>query len=163
MTDVHELGAVYDRFGRAAYRLALAMLENEQSAEDAVAEGFADCWRTVSSAAAPDDAYRLLLTLVHRAAVRRARREGTTTASNCARLQAELLPELPAEQRRVIVLAYFGGLREREVAERLGVSVARVRRSAAAGLARLQRSASEGSMQRREHDTRTRHRVRERA
>ena len=84
MTDVHELGALYDRFGRAAYRLALAMLENKQSAEDAVAEGFADFWRTVSSAAAPDDAYRLLLTLVHRAAVRRARREGTTTASNCA-------------------------------------------------------------------------------
>jgi DNA-directed RNA polymerase specialized sigma24 family protein len=161
MTDVHELGALYDRFGRAAYRLALAMLENKQSAEDAVAEGFADFWRTVSSAAAPDDAYRLLLTLVHRAAVRRARREGTTTASNCARLQAELLPELPAEQQRVI--AYFGGLREREVAERLGVSVAQVRRGAAAGLARLQRSASEGSVQRPSHDTRPRPLVRERA
>ena len=53
MTDVHELGALYDRFGRAAYGLALAMLENKQSAEDAVAEGFADFWRTVSSAAAP--------------------------------------------------------------------------------------------------------------
>lgn len=67
-------------------------------------------------------------------------------------------PRSSAEQRRVIVLAYFRGLRERQVAERLGVSVARV-----PGLARLQRSASEGSMQRREHDTRTRHRVRERA
>ena len=66
------LGGRVDRFGRSAYGLVLAMLENEQSAEDSVAEGFADFWRTVSSAAAPDDAYRLLLTLVHRAAVRRA-------------------------------------------------------------------------------------------
>ena len=67
MTDVHERGAPYDRFGRSAYGLVLAMLDCEQSAEDAVAEGFTDFWRMVSSAAALDDAYRLLLTLVHRA------------------------------------------------------------------------------------------------
>jgi len=40
MTDVHERGAPYDRFGRSAYGLVLAMLDCEQSAEDAVAEGF---------------------------------------------------------------------------------------------------------------------------
>lgn len=117
--DEEAIGALYDRFGRPAFGLALAMLECERAAEDAVADGFAEFWRTVSSAAAPEDASRLLMTLVHRAAVRRVRRDGIPAAANCDRLQPELLPDLPEEERRVIVLAYFGGLREREVAARL--------------------------------------------
>ena len=44
---------------------------------------------------------------------------------------------MPAEQRRVIELAYFGGLDRAEIAARLGIPAAAVDRSIGLGLAFL--------------------------
>jgi hypothetical protein len=47
----------------------------------------------------------------------------------------EALHELPAQQKQVVKLAYFGGLTNREIAQELGLSVSEVRRVLRAGLA----------------------------
>lgn len=50
---------------------------------------------------------------------------------------ARMLTCLPPQQRRVIVLRYFGELAEAEVAQILGISVGTVKSSCSRGLARL--------------------------
>ena len=70
------LGALYDRFGRVAYGVALRVLRDRALAEDAVQEAFLAVWRSAQS-------YRRerakpatwILTLVHRRAVDLVRRE----------------------------------------------------------------------------------------
>ena len=47
------------------------------------------------------------------------------------------LGDLPAEQRRVLELAYFGGLSSSEIAEHVGISIGTVKSRTAAGLAKL--------------------------
>jgi DNA-binding CsgD family transcriptional regulator len=47
----------------------------------------------------------------------------------------EALHELPAKQKQVVKLAYFGGLTNREIAQELGLSVSEVRRVLRASLA----------------------------
>lgn len=54
---------------------------------------------------------------------------------------ARLLAELPAQQRRVIVLRYFNELSESEVAAALGISVGAVKSSCSRGLAKLRADA----------------------
>ena len=70
------LAELYDRYGRAAYGLALRILRDEALAEDAVQEAFLALWRTASRFV-PErgKASTWILTLVHRRAVDLVRRE----------------------------------------------------------------------------------------
>ena len=74
--DEGALAELYDRFGRAAYALALRIVRDATAAEDVVQEAFLDLWR---SAARFDPARSrpasYLLTFVHRRAVDLIRRE----------------------------------------------------------------------------------------
>ena len=49
----------------------------------------------------------------------------------------EALSQLPPEQNQMVKLAYFGGLSNREIADRLGISVAAVQRKLRQALARI--------------------------
>jgi RNA polymerase sigma-70 factor (ECF subfamily) len=51
--------------------------------------------------------------------------------------------ELPEEQRRVLVLAYFGGLTQSEIAEELGCPLGTVKKRARLGLQKLRASFTE--------------------
>jgi len=156
--DDQALAALYDRFGRVAYGLALRILRDPTLAQDAVQDAFVAAWRT---AAAFDPgrgrASAWLLTLVHRRAVDLVRREdrrrgdpleaappaaGAATHEEAwvrderRRVQAALA-ELPPDQREALELAYYGGLTQSELAERLGIPLGTVKSRMFAGLAKL--------------------------
>jgi len=156
--DERALGELYDRLGGVAYRLAVRILRDPALAQDAVQDAFLGVWRT---AAAFDPsrgkASTWLLTLVHRRAVDVVRREdrrraepledapvasGEATDETAEvreerrRVQAALA-QLPADQREALELAYYGGLTQSELAERLGVPLGTVKSRMFTGLSKL--------------------------
>ena len=156
--DHDALGVLYDRFGRLAYGLAFRILRDRALAEDAVQEAFLAVWRSA-------DGYKRerakpstwILTVVHRRAVDLVRREerrrgeplesapepavapvdeDATLRERRAAVQSARTA-LPGDQRQALELAYYGGLTQSELAERLGVPLGTVKSRMFAGLARL--------------------------
>jgi RNA polymerase sigma factor (sigma-70 family) len=157
--DEAALGDLYDRFGRVAYGLALRVLRDERLAEDAVQEAFLAIWRQAASFR-PEraKAQTWVLTFVHRRAVDLVRREerrrtdtleqgadvaGGASAAEDADLRRRreavqrALEQLPDEQRRPIELAYYAGLSQSELAERLGEPLGTIKSRMFTGLKRL--------------------------
>ena len=157
-SDNEALAALYDRYGRQAYALALRILRDPALAQDAVQDAFLAVWRTAPSydpaRGAPST---WLMTLVHRRAVDLVRREDRRRAApradapvpagdatdeavevrdQRARVRLALDVLTPAE-REALELAYYGGLSQSEIAERLGVPLGTVKSRMFAGLARL--------------------------
>src|SRR5215216_2693894 len=157
--DEAALAALYDRFGRVAYGVALRILRDEKLAEDAVQEAFLAAWRS-GDRFMPErgKASTWILTLVHRRAVDLVRREERRRADALGdeqepspaesaeddawlrfereRVQAALR-QLPDQQREALELAYYGGFSQSELAERLGQPVGTIKSRMFAGLARL--------------------------
>jgi RNA polymerase sigma-70 factor, ECF subfamily len=152
------LAELYERFGRVAYGLALRILRDDRLAEDAVQEAFLTVWRQAASFRADRaKAQTWLLTIVHRRAVDLVRREErrradtlepeTEPSGTSAEEDAELrdrrsavqraLAQLPDEQRRPIELAYYGGLTQSELADRLGEPLGTIKSRMFTGLKRL--------------------------
>jgi RNA polymerase sigma-70 factor (ECF subfamily) len=149
------LAELYDRYGGLAYALALRVLRDRQYAEDAVQEAFVAVWRTAAAFRAERGGARAwILTLVHRRAVDRVRREqrhahlaaeaipegeaGTEPGASAAQLHVRAaLASLSPAERSVIGLAYYKGLTQEEVAAALGIPVGTVKSRTARALARL--------------------------
>lgn len=147
--DEAALAGLYDRYARTAYRLALRILRDPTLAQDAVQDAFLAVWRT-AAAFDPERgrAQTWLLTLVHRRAVDVVRREqrrraeplpaqlmepsegGADEAADLRerrrRVQAALA-RLAPDQRQALELAYYGGLSQSELAERLGVPLGTIK------------------------------------
>ena len=156
--DEQALAELYDRFGRVAYGVALRVLRDAALAEDAVQDGFLTAWRTAAGFdPARGKASTWLLTLVHRRAVDVVRREerrradvlddapiasGDATDESVEirderrRVQAALA-KLPPDQREALELAYYGGLTQTELAERLGVPLGTIKSRMFTALSRL--------------------------
>lgn len=158
--DEGALAALYDRYSRVAYGLALRIVRDPALAEDAVQEAFLTVWRTAagfrSDRAKPST---WILTLVHRRAVDVVRREERRRAApletgeelealglatdeeveltDRRRLVQEALRQLPDDQREALELAYYGGFTQSELAERLGQPIGTIKSRMFAGLARL--------------------------
>jgi RNA polymerase sigma factor (sigma-70 family) len=157
-SDDEALAALYDRYGRAAYALALRVVRDAALAQDAVQDAFLTVWRTAPSYDTRRGSVSTwVLTLVHRRAVDVVRREDRRRAAPLddapvasgdatdeavevreqrRRVQAALEGLGPAE-REALELAYYGGLSQSEVAERLGVPLGTVKSRMFAGLAKL--------------------------
>jgi RNA polymerase sigma-70 factor (ECF subfamily) len=166
--DEGALAELYDRFGRAAYGLALRIVRDATQAEDVVQEAFMDLWRS----AARFDASRsrpasYLLTFVHRRSVDLIRREQArpqrggdvedlsvastaedpptvVAASEQGTTVRRALADLPVLQRQVLELAYFNGLSQSEIAERLGEPLGTVKSRTHVALSRLRELLGEG-------------------
>jgi RNA polymerase sigma factor (sigma-70 family) len=157
-SDEVALGELYDRFGRVAYGLALRILRDPNLAEDAVQEAFLTVWRTADRFLAERaKASTWVLTIVHRRAVDIVRREerrrtepiddqpeqgGGATDEEASlrerrRIVQAALAQLPQEQREALELAYYGGLTQSELAERLGQPLGTIKSRMFAALARL--------------------------
>jgi RNA polymerase sigma factor (sigma-70 family) len=157
-SDEQALAELYDRYGRAAYGLALRILRDTALAEDAVQEAFMTVWRSAGSFLAERaKASTWILTLVHRRAVDLVRREerrrgepletvepeGGEATDEQADLRARrrvvqaALRQLPDDQREALELAYYGGFTQSELAERLGQPLGTIKSRMFTGLRRL--------------------------
>jgi RNA polymerase sigma-70 factor (ECF subfamily) len=157
--DDGALASLYDRYGRSAYGLALRIVRDPALAEDAVQEGFLAAWRAAPRFdAARAKASTWLLSLVHHKAVDLVRREEARPAQPTAELPETVasddvsrsalqgferqridaaLDRLSTSQREVLVLAYFDGLTQTELADRLGEPLGTIKSRTHAALARL--------------------------
>ena len=170
--DAAALEALYDRYGKAAYSLALRILTDQTLAEDVVQEVFLSLWRS----ARRFDPSRgtvgtYLLSMTHHRSVDVVRREenlrrrqGPEEALALAsdprpgideQLEASerrtriraALAELPEQQREALMLAYFGGYTQREIASLVGIPLGTVKTRMAAGMRRLKDELREAGRQ----------------
>ena len=159
---------------RQAFALALRILGEAEAAEDAVQDAFADVWKRVDRIRARTGRVEsLLMTIVHRRAVDILRRrhhetppihdtevlervdeqaaerfEQVVNDVSLAGLRANLrdrLNALPAEQREAIELAYYHGLSQREIAERVDIPLGTVKSRVRLGMASLAESLRKGT------------------
>jgi RNA polymerase sigma factor (sigma-70 family) len=160
--DAGALEALYDRYGRAAYSLARRILTEETLAQDVVQEVFLSLWRDARRFdAGRGTVATYLLSMTHHRAVDVVRREESLRRWRTsdeglelepdpkARVEDEVeaserraqvraaLAELPAAQREALLLAYFGGYTQREVAALVGVPLGTVKTRMAAGMRKL--------------------------
>jgi RNA polymerase sigma-70 factor (ECF subfamily) len=154
--DANAFEALYRRYARPVFGLALRRLGDRMNAEDAVQETFAAIWRSARTykpergAGAP-----WLYAVARNAIVDRSRSrseppgEGPELPSDeptpAERAEASYtswrvhraLESLGENEREVIELAYYGGLSQSEVADFLNIPLGTVKTRTRAGLGRL--------------------------
>jgi RNA polymerase sigma-70 factor (ECF subfamily) len=147
---------LYRRYARAVLGLALRRLRDRGRAEDAVQETFASIWRSAGSYKPERGRGAPWLYAVARNAISdrsRARNEPPTEPPDEAspapgpEERAEqawisfrvhgALEGLPDSERTLIELAYWGGLSQSEIADRLGIPLGTVKTRTRSALSRL--------------------------
>lgn len=166
--DAGALEALYDRYGRAAYSLARRILTEETLAQDVVQEVFLSLWRDARRFdAGRGTVATYLLSMTHHRAVDVVRREENLRRWRTsdeglelepdpkARVEDEVeaserraevraaLKDLPDPQRQALLLAYFGGYTQREVAALVGVPLGTVKTRMAAGMRKMKEALSD--------------------
>jgi RNA polymerase sigma-70 factor (sigma-E family) len=153
--DVDQL---YTAHWRYLVRLAVLLVDDVASAEDVVQDAFIALHRRADGLRDPEAALAYLRTTVlnrSRSVLRRrqvARRhlrvaepEATAPADHEVLVREEhraalsAVRRLPRHQREVLVLRYWSGLSEREIAQTLGISTGSVKSAASRGLAAVQK------------------------
>jgi RNA polymerase sigma-70 factor (ECF subfamily) len=158
--DEAALAQLYDRYDRILFGLLMRILNNREEAEDVLQETFLQVWR---KAADFDETrgrpFTWLVTLGRSRAIDRLRtlasreriaeagaREVSEAISDAATdafkseqrgLVSNALAKLPDEQKGPIMLAYFDGLTQSEIATRLGAPLGTVKTRMRTGMIRL--------------------------
>ncbi|MDT4950926.1 MAG: hypothetical protein QOJ37_3521 [Pseudonocardiales bacterium] len=158
VADRVDLHALYNAHWRYLVRFAALLVDDVTSAEDVVQDAFVALHRRAGSLREPDAALAYLRTSVvnlSRSVIRRrqvarkhlkvAEPEATPAADDDVLLRDEhraalvAVRALPRHQREVLILRYWSGLSEREIAQSLGISPGSVKSAASRGMATLQR------------------------
>jgi RNA polymerase sigma-70 factor (sigma-E family) len=153
--DLHRL---YDAHWRYLVRLAVLFVDDVASAEDVAQDAFVALHKRSGSLRDPEAALAYLRASVvnlSRSVLRRrqvarkhlrvAEPEGTAPADHDVLLRDEhratlaAVRALPRHQREVLILRYWSGMSEREIADALNISAGSVKSAASRGIATLQR------------------------
>ena len=161
--DVIAFGELYDRYARPIYVLAVMALDRAE-AEEIVQEVFLRLWRKADQFRSERGPFGAWFMTIARHQVwdvlRRLHREPSLAAEVIDQLLIEsaisagnveeeawsrevgeavlhALQRLPTEQRRALVLAYFGGLSQSSIAQHLGLPLGTVKKRIRLGLQKL--------------------------
>jgi RNA polymerase sigma-70 factor (ECF subfamily) len=160
--EVRAFELIFDRHAGAAFSLAYRMCGRQAMAEDIVQESFLSVWRAGARYERERGSVRSwLLSVVHNRAIDAFRRGAAKDARDVrdegiaerlaspelieaeverrddARQIRRALDDLPADQRQVIELAYFGGFTHSQIAEMLGLPAGTVKGRMRLGLSKL--------------------------
>jgi RNA polymerase sigma-70 factor (ECF subfamily) len=159
--DESAMAALYERYGRACFALARRILVDPQLAEDVVQQVFLALWQGSGYDARRGAVSTWLLSITHHKAVDSVRRESTRRtrlageqvlletaalgpgpddeawAALRAQHTRDALRGLPPEQREVLLLAYYGGYTQREIAEMTGLPLGTVKSRTLTAMRRL--------------------------
>jgi RNA polymerase sigma-70 factor (ECF subfamily) len=158
--DESALRSLYDRYRLILFGLLVRILNSREEAEDILQEVFLQVWRRATDFdERRGKPFTWLVTLARSRAIDRLRhlssRERTANAAAAGRtdetsdaaqdafqseqreLVAGALAELPEEQRRALMLAYFEGLTQSEIAARLGTPLGTVKTRMRSGMMKL--------------------------
>ena len=154
---------LYDRYASTVLGLALRMLGDREVAEDAVQEIFWRVWRRLGSFDRSRAFAPWLFGIAHNYCIDELRRRKVRPQSvyeddenpilseiadeadvgesallaEQGRLVRSALEQLPEEQRQTLLLAYFGGLTQQEIAVKLGNPLGTVKTRMRLGLQKL--------------------------
>jgi len=163
--DLDAYEALYDRYANAVYSLILRMVSDGAVADEVLQETFWQVWQSAAeyrgSGAVRAWVFRIARNRSldelrrHRARPQAASVDVEAAASQVRPQQpsaeteaeqrldrhyvAQALQHLPPEQRTCLELAYFEGLSQREIAERVNVPVGTVKSRLRIGLDKLER------------------------
>jgi RNA polymerase sigma-70 factor (ECF subfamily) len=168
--DERAIASLYDRYGGVLYAVAYRIVGQRADAEEVVVEAFAQAWRDAPRFEAARGSVAGWLTMIARSRAldllrARGRRERMTAsaaaeqpevspamgdwrqdpavavdeAERRARVR-EALASLPTPQREAIELAYFSGLSQSEIAERLQEPLGTIKTRVRLGMQKLRES-----------------------
>ncbi len=160
--DEAALGALYDRYSRLVYSLALRIVGERGLAEEVVLDSFVSVWRAAGSFVEERGRFvAWLMSVARHRAIDELRRlsvrpEGTSVELNDAlrtpqpepleevvdvkrqrALVREVMAKLPDAQRQALELAYFGGLTQQEIADRTNTPLGTVKTRMRLGMLKM--------------------------
>jgi RNA polymerase sigma-70 factor, ECF subfamily len=167
--DPEAFGVFYDRHGGAAFSLAYRIVGDRSAAEDVTQEAFLSIWRSGAKYDRTRGSVRSwALGIVRNRAIDVLRRESgrapklafddegvlerrpAPERTDAEALRRETAREvrgaldlLPAEQQRVIKLAYFGGFTHTQIADMLGTPVGTVKGRLRLGIEKIRATLAE--------------------
>jgi RNA polymerase sigma-70 factor (ECF subfamily) len=160
--QVDALGELYDRYGRLIFSLALYIVGDPATAEEITQDTFTRLWNQAANYR-PEQAKvkTWLVTIARNRAIDELRRRKARPSlifleeiwqvsvnnldeivdgrARRIRLRAALL-ELPAEQRQVLLMAYFGGYSQSEIAEAMSLPLGTVKTRMRLGMQKLRQA-----------------------
>jgi RNA polymerase sigma-70 factor (ECF subfamily) len=168
--DPEAFEVFYDRHGGVAYSLAYRILGDRTAAEDCIQEAFISIWRSGARFDRTRGSVRSwMLSIVRNRAIdalrSKAGKAPKLTFDDDAVLESRpaeehtedeaikhetagevrnAISQLPAEQSRVIKLAYFGGFSQSEIARMLNVPLGTVKGRMRLGLEKIRGELAEG-------------------
>ena len=158
--DQSALAQLYDRYRLILFGLVMRILHDRAEAEDVLQEAFLQVWRRANDFdEARGRAFTWLVTIARSRALDRLRAGGSrgrlaqeaaqlpredvgdaatdALRSEAGRAVRQALADLPDEQRQPLLLAYFEGLTQAEIAARLGNPLGTVKTRTRAGMIKL--------------------------
>lgn len=159
--DAGAFGALYDRHSRAAYSLAYRMMGEKQTAEDLTQDAFLKVWRSAGGYRSDRGSVRTwVLSIVHNRGIDQLRSlasrrrtqdrvEQSAPRSQPSEAFAETwrnrqrdqirsaLQTLPAEQLKILELAYFSGYTHVEISNLLDLPLGTVKGRMRLGLKKI--------------------------
>jgi RNA polymerase sigma-70 factor (ECF subfamily) len=159
--DRDAFGQLYDRFSTLVFTIAMRMLKARSDAEDLLQEVFVQVWRQAQSYKAERGSPEAWIVNIARSraidkirSIRRMEKsfvltddparaessdnvESSVAESEARMAMSSALANLPETQRRVLELAYFDGLTQTEIANRLAEPLGTVKTRMRSGIQRL--------------------------